>query len=158
VTDCVRDNALPVLNAEVPDAQLSSGRPAWQDLAHALTGLTSADQSFDGNGFSIRYQAGAGEQAIGTGAAPGIGTLSGLAAEPITGSRPRYLGAGVTPPLRPDQPCAQQAVPDLTQRTGGGGALPVRRARNTRRKPVSMKELRKMVRLYNHAFDPETAK
>jgi hypothetical protein len=48
---------------------------------------------------------------------PGLGQLVGTVSEPISGSRPTYLGPGQMPPLRPDAPCAGQALPDLSQRT-----------------------------------------
>ena len=122
VTDCVRDNAVPALLQEVPDGDLSTGNPVYQDLIHAFPGLASASQNFDGNGYSIRYQAGVGDTSLATGQLPGIGQLIGIGAEPVAGSRPRWLGPGVdyTPDIRPDVPCAGQKVPDLTQRTQPG--------------------------------------
>jgi virulence factor Mce-like protein len=128
VTDCVRDRVLPVLNSIVPDGELSTDRPAWQDLAHSFVGLSSAAQNFDGNGFSVRYLAGAGETSIGTGAVPGLGTLAGMSTEPILGSRPRWLGPGALPQFNASEECRDQDPVDLTQRTQGGGPLPARTA------------------------------
>jgi phospholipid/cholesterol/gamma-HCH transport system substrate-binding protein len=155
VSDCVRTNAVPVLEAKAPDGALSTGRPIWQDLIHAFVGLSSSAQNFDGNGFEIRYLATAGETSIGTGQVPGLGTLSGSAAQPITGSRPTWLGPGVdiTPYMRPDVPCAGQAVPDLTQRAAGGGATPTARhftfPRQARLTPA---ELRQTVNRFNRGI------
>ncbi len=56
---------MPLFNAKVPDGALSSGRPVWQDFAHALVGLSSASQNFDGNGHALRYQFGLGAQTLG---------------------------------------------------------------------------------------------
>jgi virulence factor Mce-like protein len=117
VMDCLREHAAPVLNAEVPDGALSSGNAVWQDLTQAGVGVVGFAQNFDGNGFNSRYLAGAGEQSFATGDVPGLGQLFGTASEPISGSRPTYLGPGQLPPFRPDAPCADQAPVDLTQRT-----------------------------------------
>ncbi len=119
VMDCLRERAVPVLNSEVPDGALSSGGPVWLDLAQAGTGVVGFAQNFDGNGFWSRYTNGAGEQSIATGVVPGLGQLVGTINEPITGSRPTYLGPGVLPPNRPDANCMDQALVDLTQRTDG---------------------------------------
>jgi virulence factor Mce-like protein len=145
VTDCVRDKALPVLLADVPDGHLSTNLPVWQELAHAFVGLASANQNFDGNGYSIRYLAGAGEQALATGALPGLGSLAGLTEESIIGSRPVTLGPSTTPPLRPDQPCTEQDPVDLSQRTTGGVA-PTTRAVQDDRRPLTVKRYRSAVK------------
>jgi hypothetical protein len=128
----VRDKALPVLTAEVPDGHLSTGRPVWQDLAHALAGLAAAGQSFDANGYAVRYLAGFGEYSFSTGAVPGLGQLVGLADQKILGARPQWLGPGVAPPFRPDAPCADQPVADLSQRTGPVQVGTTRAVRGTR--------------------------
>ncbi len=119
VMDCLRDHAVPVLNAEVPDGALSSGHAVWQELTQAGVGVVGFAQNFDGNGFLSRYLNGAGEQSFATGAVPGLGQLVGTTSEPISGSRPTWLGPGRLPPSRPDAPCAEQELPDLAQRTDG---------------------------------------
>lgn len=121
VADCLRDRAVPVLTATVPDGALSTGRPVWQDLVHALVGLSSANQDFDGNGPWLRYLAGAGPNGITT-TLPGFGTIVGGNSQPIEGARPQWLGSGVSPTFRPDQPCRHQAPVDLSARTGAVGA------------------------------------
>ena len=113
VTDCVRDRVLPVLNGVAPDGPLSTGRPVWQDLAHALVGLAGAGQSFDANGFNVRYLVSP-PPAAGASEAGGAGGGT-------TGARPQYLGPGVTPPFRPDVPCTSNGPVDLGAR---GGAQP----------------------------------
>jgi hypothetical protein len=123
VTDCVRDRAVPVLRAELDDGALSTGRPVWQDLAHAAVGLASGSQSFDANGPWVRYQFGVGTESVSTGAIPGVGQLFGNAPNPVLGTRPTPLPPGATPPLRPQAPCREQAAPDLRARTGGGTAM-----------------------------------
>jgi virulence factor Mce-like protein len=116
VSDCVRDHVIPVLDAKLDDGRLSSGRPVWQDLVHAASGLSGATQDFDANGTAVRYGAGIGPQTLMLG-----GGLSGGASSPVLGTRPRWLGPGVSPPYRPDQPCRNQAPPNLRAR--GDGAL-----------------------------------
>jgi virulence factor Mce-like protein len=156
VSDCLRLKGLPLLNAEVPDGDLSTGRPVWQDLIHAFPGLASAAQNYDGNGFSIRYQASVGETSIGTGQIPGLGTLTGTASEPVAGSRPRYLGPGadLTPYFRPDAPCVHQDVVDLTQRTQAGGPVPPARHFTLSRGPrLSSHALRSAVNEFNRGID-----
>jgi virulence factor Mce-like protein len=138
VMDCLRENAAPVLNGEVPDGALSSGHPVWQDLTQAGTGVVGFAQNFDGNGFNSRYLAGAGEQSVATGAVPGLGQLVGTASEPIAGSRPTYLGPGLLPPFRPDAPCADQDQVDLSQRADGTAPA----ASNVRTRPVTDAERR----------------
>jgi hypothetical protein len=115
VADCVRDRAIPVLDARLDDGRLSSGRPVWQDLEHATSGLSGATQDFDANGLAVRYGAGIGPQTV------MLSGLTGRANSPVLGTRPRWLGPGVSPPYRPDQPCRNQAPPNLQAR--GDGAL-----------------------------------
>jgi virulence factor Mce-like protein len=119
VTDCLRDNALPVLNATVPDGSLTAPYPVYLELAHGFTGLASSAGNFDGNGpwAQLSFDIGAPNGQIVT--VPGIpefGTLVGATANPILGSNPQYLGRGVEPPKRPDQECRKQAPVDLKQR------------------------------------------
>lgn len=114
---CVSENVLPVLNTEVPDGATSSGRPAWQDLLHMGANLTQTSPGFDGNGGTLRISIAESENAL-TGVIPGIGTLVGAGA--LQGVRPVWLGAGVEPEFRPDQWCADQALPDLDARSREG--------------------------------------
>lgn len=127
VTDCVRDRAVPVLNTTINDGPNSTNRPVWQDLAHAAVGLASSSSTFDGNGYSIRYIAAAGDQSIATGSLPGLGRLVGVGPQ-IEGSSPRWLGNGVKLPFRPDQTCRDQALPDLQARTPFPAAATTRAA------------------------------
>lgn len=119
VMDCLRERAVPILNQEVPDRELSTGVPAWLDLAQAGVGVVGFAQNFDGNGYWSRYTNGSGEQSFATGAVPGLGQLVGTVAEPVSGSRPTTLGPGVTPANRPDAECMEQDLVDLNQRTDG---------------------------------------
>jgi phospholipid/cholesterol/gamma-HCH transport system substrate-binding protein len=153
VSDCVREKTVPVLQAKAPDGDLSSGRPIWADLAHAFVGLASAGQDFDANGFNVRYLAGVGETSITTGNLPGLGELAGLSTAPVTGARPLWLGPGVAPPYRPDVPCADSPVVDLSQRAGGGTARNERSSKVARpRTKATSSGLRTAVRKYTRAL------
>lgn len=118
LADCLRTHIVPILKTEVPDGALSTGRPAWQDLAHAMVGLTSASQNFDGNGYAIRYLFGGGPEGISTANLPGIGTLTGSTASPLQ-SRPVRPAGGKPPPIRRDVDCSTQPVPSLETPVGG---------------------------------------
>ena len=125
VTDCVRDQALPVLTAKLDDGHLSTGQPAWLELLHGMVGLASASQNFDGNGTAVRYMAGFGEQLVSTGQLPGTGELRGLTPVPVEGARPARPAS--KPPFRPDVPCRDQAPVKLDAPALGpppGGSAP----------------------------------
>jgi phospholipid/cholesterol/gamma-HCH transport system substrate-binding protein len=106
VTDCVRDRALPVLTTPLDDGEHSTGQPPWLELLHGMVGLAGASQNFDGNGPSVRYMAGFGEQLFSTGRLPGTGRLSGLTPVPVEGARPAPPAS--KPPFRPDATCRDQ--------------------------------------------------
>jgi virulence factor Mce-like protein len=117
VTECLRRNGIPTLKKSVVDPPLTTGQPVYRELLDATVGLASASQDFTGDGPSVRYHAGFGDQTVTTGKAPSLGEpLVGLTSEPLLGSRPRYTG--VRPPYRPDVPCTSQAPPDLAAQTG----------------------------------------
>ena len=124
IVTCLNDNVAPTLKAQLDDGALSTGRPVWQDLMQALVGLSSGAQNFDANGPWLRYLSSTGTQTLSTGDVPGVGRLFGGTAEPLEGARPLWKGTDGFPPLRPDQPCSQQAPPDLRAAAGlpaGGG-------------------------------------
>ncbi|WP_354701334.1 hypothetical protein DSM112329_01647 [Paraconexibacter sp. AEG42_29] len=123
VTDCVRDKVLPVLYTNINDGANSTGRPVWQDLAHAAVGLSGASSSFDANGPSVRFLAAVGTQSLATGALPGLGQLVGVGPE-LEGSSPKWLGNGVTSPFRPDAVCRDQPSVNLQSRTPFPEAAP----------------------------------
>ncbi|GAC1442549.1 MAG: hypothetical protein NVSMB51_22660 [Solirubrobacteraceae bacterium] len=113
VSSCVGNQALSTLNAQVPDGALSTGRPVWQDLAHGFVGLSGDNQSFDANGFWLRYPGSVGSQLLSTVSLPGIAPLLGGTSNPVLGSRPGWLGTGGGPAFRPDVECTTQSPPDL---------------------------------------------
>jgi phospholipid/cholesterol/gamma-HCH transport system substrate-binding protein len=124
VTDCVRDRALPVLTTPLDDGHLSTGQPPWAELLHGMVGLASASQDFDGNGPSVRYMAGFGEQLLSTGKLPGTGELRGLTPVPVEGARPARPAS--KPPFRPGATCRDQALVKLD--APALGPPPARRA------------------------------
>lgn len=132
VVSCVRDRAVPVLQSKLDDGPMSTGRPAWQDLAHTMVGLASAGQSFDGDGPWVRFLSVSGASTVTTGTVPGEGALFGSDSSSLVGSRPLWLGQGQVPPFRPDVPCTSQPAPNLAAQTGpppaSAGAGAVRRA------------------------------
>ena len=115
VTDCVRRNVIPTLKTVVHDPPLTDGRPdlpIYRELLNGLVGLSSASQNFDGNGPSLRYHAGFGDETFGTGTVPSVGeALVGVTSEPLLGSRPRYTAQ--IPPYRPNVECRTQKPPDI---------------------------------------------
>jgi phospholipid/cholesterol/gamma-HCH transport system substrate-binding protein len=120
LTDCLQSHILPNLKSVVPDGDLSSGRPVWQDFAHSLVGLASATQNFDGNGYRTRYEFGAGPDGIATPDLPGVGPLVGSTKGPLH-SRPLPLADHKTPALRTDVPCTTQKLPSLETPVGDAG-------------------------------------
>ena len=116
VTECLRRNAVPALKTPLEDPPHSTGEPVYRDLLHALPGLASATQNFDGNGMAVRYHAGFGEQTVST-QLPGTGEpFLGTTSQPLIGSRPRFTND--PPPFRPDVKCVTQAPANLRAQTG----------------------------------------
>jgi virulence factor Mce-like protein len=150
VTDCVNNNALPTLKKSVDDPPLTTGQPVWQELLHAVVGLSSSSQDFNGNGNSVRYHAGFGDQLVSSGRVPGLGEqLYGLTSEPIVGSRPAWPGPGNEPPFKPDVACASQDVPNLKAKTVGPPDNPSNgvQARASRPPELELRQLAKHIKL-----------
>jgi ABC-type transporter Mla subunit MlaD len=117
VTDCINTHVVPTLNTKMQDGATTTGDPAWLDLLHAVTGFTSASTSFDGNAGTFRAGLAFGSTAL-QGVLPGLGNVVGQLDPNVEGVRPVWLGYGVEPPYRPDQPCASQAPPNLNAESG----------------------------------------
>ncbi len=116
VSECLSSHVIPVLDEQVPDGSLSTGDPAWLDLLHMATGVTSVTGGFDGNGVALRAGIDEGPGAL-AGILPGFGQVGVFGAR-IQGVRPTWLGYGVEPPYRPDQRCTKQPLPNLNARSG----------------------------------------
>jgi hypothetical protein len=121
VMRCISTHVVPVLDEKLNDGSLSTGEPAWLDLLHAGTGLSGLSSDFDANGVAVRAGVTVGDQTL-TGTSQELGQLVASAAQAIEGVDPEWLGPGVSPPMRPDAPCVDQALPDLGARRVAGTA------------------------------------
>lgn len=127
VTDCISTRVVKTLDMTIEDGPNTSGDPVWLDLMHLFTGLSSFSSAVDGNGGTVRLGVTGGDRNVSQ-ILPGLGRVVGRAPK-VNGVRPTWLGYGVNPPFRPDQPCADQAPVNLDARSGpppswasGGGA------------------------------------
>ena len=116
VNRCLSGNVIPALDKTVPDGHLTTGDPAWLDLLHAATAITSVEGGFDGNGSALRAGLAEGASTV-SGVLPGVGQVAGFAPS-FVGLRPTWLGFGVLPPYRPDQWCDKQPLPNLAAASG----------------------------------------
>jgi phospholipid/cholesterol/gamma-HCH transport system substrate-binding protein len=112
VSECLDQNVLKVLNAQVPDGVLTSGEPVWKDFVHFLPNVAGASGNFDGDGHYTRVLAGFGSSSVAgpagsalQGLIPGGGTLSGVS--------PHWIGDLTPSDFRPDVRCSTQRVPSL---------------------------------------------
>jgi phospholipid/cholesterol/gamma-HCH transport system substrate-binding protein len=144
VTDCLRTHVTPILTQAVPDGPLSTGRPVWQDFLHLLSGLSSAVQNFDGNGYWIRLISSVGDNGISIGKLPLLGQILGVTpgSPGIEGARPQWVGDLTSADFRPDVACSSQPVPSLTATTAQADVRHVGYAA-----PPSSADLRKLDQL-----------
>jgi virulence factor Mce-like protein len=119
VTNCISTHIVPTLNMKIQDGVNTTGDPVYLDLVHAETGLTGFSSAVDGNGGTVRVGITTGDRIVDT-LFPALGQVVGRlpGADQV---RPNWLGYGVLPPYRPDQPCAAQPLPNLDV---PGGQLP----------------------------------
>jgi hypothetical protein len=103
----------------VPDANLSSGRPVWQDFVHALVGIAGQGANFDANGHWNRLTEGTTSTVLSLGTLPGVGQLLGTtpAGGAPEGARPVWVGDLPNSVYRPDVLCTTQKVPSLASDT-----------------------------------------
>jgi virulence factor Mce-like protein len=120
VTDCLRTHVTPTLLAKVPDGQLSTGNPVWQEFVHFLPRIAGASGNFDANGHWIRYLAGAGTNTLNLGSLPLVGQLlstgtplPGGATGSIQGYSPAWVGDLTASAFRPDVECSTQPLPSF---------------------------------------------
>jgi phospholipid/cholesterol/gamma-HCH transport system substrate-binding protein len=116
INQCLSTHVIPTLDQKLQDGSNSTGDPAWLDLLHGATGVTSVTGGFDGNGVALRIGLTVGPSVLG-GILPGFGQLTAFGA-PIEGVRPTWLGYGVWPAYRPDQWCTKQPLPNVNARSG----------------------------------------
>jgi phospholipid/cholesterol/gamma-HCH transport system substrate-binding protein len=120
VTDCLSSHIAPTFQAKVPDGALSTNRPMWQDFVHGLVGLSSASQSFDGNGYHLRYQFGLQGASVATRELPALGRLVGRAPSNLR-ARPLPRADRKPPPVRKDALCSAQPPTRLETPDGPAG-------------------------------------
>jgi phospholipid/cholesterol/gamma-HCH transport system substrate-binding protein len=115
---CTNENLLPVLESRLDDGPLSVDATASEEFWHAMTGIASEGQNFDGNGHYVRLHPGGGNQHLELGGRkdPYYGSLPH---EPL-GTRPAW--PKTKPPLRPDVACHTQDKPNLDAATGPSDA------------------------------------
>jgi phospholipid/cholesterol/gamma-HCH transport system substrate-binding protein len=131
VTDCLNTHVTPILEDTVPDGNLSTNEPVWQDFVHFLPGVASASGNFDGNGPYTRTLLGAGTDTLSLGNVPGIGELVGSAppgGDSLQGARPAWVGTLKPSDFRPDVPCSSDPVPSLASPTAASDARTVKSA------------------------------
>ncbi|UTI66676.1 MlaD family protein [Paraconexibacter antarcticus] len=156
-TSCIGRNVTPTLKKQIPDGPLSSGRPVYQDLVHAFASASGANPSFDANGKALRISPAAGEKTV-TALLPSLAETVTAISPDIQGTAPLWLGPGVSPPFRPDAPCAEQALPDLGSRRRTGAPRSFKTVGPaTHATPPSLKAFRSLVQRVQAAHDRASA-
>jgi len=148
VSRCVRDHAAPILKSKVADGAHTTNLPVYKELLSGFVGLASSAQDFDGNGPSVRYNGGYGEELVSTGKLPSGERLFGTSAAPLLGSRPRPPAK--QPPFRPDVPCTSQDLPNLA----ASAAPPAVRSRHITPRAASGPKVEKLVKLLARRAGP----
>ncbi len=146
VTDCLSSHVVPLFESKVPDGGLSTGRPVGQDFVHGLVGLSSASQTFDGNGYSLRYQFAIDGSSLSTANVPRLGRLVTRAPANLQ-SRPLPRPDRKPPAQDPEAPCSEQPQPSLETPSGSAGLEPVPedRAGKPNGEPLSEENLRRVL-------------
>ncbi len=147
IGQCLHRTVVPALNMKIDDGALSTDRPVWQEALHMAASLAGAASGFDANGGTLRLGVTESEQAIGinTGSGP-LGRLSGLAPDGDVGLNPTWLGYNIYPVARPDQPCAEQQLPDYNARKRPGTPKAFRSLGKVEPKPASATEIRRLLK------------
>ena len=118
VTDCVRDRAVPVLQAKLDDGGLSTNRPVWQDLAH-VAGRRRRARPVRRQRLVAAAARMTSERTVGVGTKlPSGDTLLGARRCRSPARARSRCRPALTPPLRADQECRTQAPPNLKAETG----------------------------------------
>ncbi|WP_040599566.1 MlaD family protein [Patulibacter medicamentivorans] len=112
IGQCIDRRVMPVLRSKLQDGPHTIDQPVWQEFLHMAASLTGASSDFDANGTTIRAGLATGDNVVHQ-LVPGIGDTISQLTNGATGVRPAWLGYGVEPPMRPDQPCARQPQVDL---------------------------------------------
>jgi ABC-type transporter Mla subunit MlaD len=126
---CVADTLAPTGEVAITD-QFATGQSNWDEFLFSLPTLAGTGSNFDGNGEFLRIQPGGGPVEVSTEVAGGDPGIPGVTqpdnvnygntiAAPI-GTQP--LKPAKKPPVKTDQACFKQAVPNLNGPQGGIGA------------------------------------
>lgn len=135
-SQCFDKVILPAGNVKLDDGALSTKRAdgstveAYKEFWYGLVGMTSANQSFDGNGVMARALAATGEYEVlaayskyaATGDRRGR-TFVGTASERPLGTRPLYPRRA--PLITTANACKRNGVPNLNGPQSGPGAAPL---------------------------------
>jgi virulence factor Mce-like protein len=153
VTDCLKNNVEPILNAVVPDGSLSTGQPVWKEFVHFLPDLASAGMNFDANGNWTRLgPIGVGTNTLaGLGSLPIVGQLFGTGlpgGSSLQGSRPVWVGPLGPDAYHPEVACSTQQVPNLAS---ANGAPDFRSSHTPAAQPLSLKQLESAIRRQSKA-------
>jgi phospholipid/cholesterol/gamma-HCH transport system substrate-binding protein len=122
---CVSRVIIPTGNIPIND-EFATGVENYKEFFWGLVGLAGEGQNFDGNGMYVRFQTGGGTQMISLGkASTNSGEQFGNLVSAPLGNRP--YNPQKRPPVRTDQPCYKQQIPDLSgpasAKTAGGPGL-----------------------------------
>jgi phospholipid/cholesterol/gamma-HCH transport system substrate-binding protein len=125
---CLTKVFYPAANTKLQDGTHTSGVEAYKEFWYALTGLTGAGQSFDGNGTMVHFLIGSGGHSVVSGPTSIQGTkLQGLpllAHATLTpqGTSPAFPANREEPPYEPLVPCYTQTDPEFNGPLASGPA------------------------------------
>lgn len=147
IGQCLTNTVVPALNEKIDDGALSTGYPLWQEALHMASSLAGAASGFDANGGTLRLGVTESEQAVGINIGTGpLGQLSGLSPDGDVGMNPTWLGYGIYPVARPDQPCSQQKLPDFNARKRPGRPTAFQNPRHVTPKTPTAGEIKKLLK------------
>jgi len=113
-SQCVSKVLIPTGNVVVPDGAFSTGKPNSQEFWDALVGFNGESQGFDGNGQMVHFSAGGGPNPVQItgGNLNAKQPLYGNSLGAPQGTKPAWT-SGQTIPLKPNELCSKQALPDI---------------------------------------------
>lgn len=116
---CTTNYLVPVGDIPMPDGEFSTGKPNFHEFWYSLVGASGESAGFDGNGQTVRLQAGGGPYPVRlTGGNLGGGEpIYGNSLGQPQGTRPAWDGK--VPTFQTKALCKDQALPDFAAtRTG----------------------------------------
>ena len=109
LSNCFSHTIIPWATSTVPDPLEPAVGPIYKETGYTLTGLNGISRSGDANGQWVRVQPGGG---LNTVVLPGPNPLAAVTPFELLGTIPTISSSAKTP-FRPDEPCENQAPPDL---------------------------------------------